>query len=388
VHHHGTNLNLMNDKIKILYVIDHFDTSSGGTEGQLFNLIRNLDKNIFDPQVCVFRYISDYFDKAWFPCPVFCQEIKSFYSFSTYARLIHLRDYIKNNNIKIVQTIFNDSALSLLLYTFGLNVKTISTRRDMGFWYTPAKLLILSMNARFVDKYLVNSCTVKKNVMEKERVPERKIKVIYNAHAMDRFGNQPDPDFLSKYDIPPGSRIVGIVSNYRPVKRVGDLIKAFPSVCNVIKDAVLVIIGDPGMYVHEYLDLTRELGIQEHVRVLGLIDRDKVISYLKWFNVGVMCSESEGLSNAIIEYMACGVPVIATDIPSNRELIESGKSGLLYPVGDIDVLSSELILVLEDKQFANRLTERSREQIRGKFDEGAIIKQYQEFYAGLVSGSH
>lgn len=375
----------MNDKIKILYVIDHFDTSSGGTEGQLFNLIRNLDKSIFDLQVCVFRYISDYFEKAWFPCPVFCQEIESFYLFSTYEKLLHLRGYIKRNNIHIVQTIFNDSALSLLLYTFGLAVKTISTRRDMGFWYTPAKLCVLRMNSLFTDRYLVNSHTVKRNVMEKERVPETKIEVIYNAHAMDRFDIRAMPDFFSQNDISQGSRIVGIVSNFRPVKRVSDLIRAFPIVCNTIKDVFLVIIGDPGMYMHEYLDLIKELGIQEHVRILGLIDRDEVISYIKWFNVGVMCSESEGLSNAIIEYMACGVPVVATDIPSNRELIESGKSGLLYPVGDIHALSRELIHVLEDKQLRNRLSVHSREQIRGRFDETAVVQQYQDFYINLVS---
>lgn len=377
----------MKDKIKILYVIDHFDTFSGGTEGQLFNLIRNLDKNIFNPQVCVFRYITDFFKKAWFPCPVFCQEIFSFYSLSTYKKFYQLRSYIRKNNFNIVQTIFNDSAMSLPFYTYGLDVKTISTRRDMGFWYTPVKLYVLRMNSLFIDKYLVNSCTVKHNLLEKEWVPERKIKVIYNAHAIDRFNVQAMPDFFSRNDIPPGSLIVGIVSNFRPVKRVSDLIKAFPDVLKIIKDAFLVIIGDPGIYKNECLDLIRELGIQDNVRLLGMIDMHDVISYIRCFNVGVMCSESEGLSNAIIEYMACGVPVVATDIPSNRELVENGKTGLLYPVGDINKLSREIIRVLEDKQLGNNMSMQSPERIRERFDESAVMQQYQDFYIKLVSNS-
>jgi L-malate glycosyltransferase len=376
---------MMKSKIKILYVLDHFDTPSGGTEGQFYNLIKKLDKNIFEPELCLYRYINNYFDENEFPVSVLNMNIKSFRNLSTYFKLISLRNYIRKNNHDIVQIIFNDTALSVPLIAAGLKAKVIATRRDMGFWYTPIKLKILRQFVPLTDAYLVNSHTVKHNVIEKEKAPEQKIKVIYNAHRMDRFKAQAKFDFSSQNDIPAGSQIVGIVSNFRPVKRVGDLIRAFSTVLNTIKNTFLVIIGDPGTYQQGIMDLVRELGIEDHVRLLGMIDIDHIISYIKWFNVGVICSESEGLSNAIIEYMGCGVPVIATDIPSNRELIDNEESGILYPVGDIDALSRELIRVLDDNHLESRLSIHSKDQIRTRFDEETIIQQYQDFYIKLVS---
>jgi len=375
----------MQDKIKILFIIDQYYTSSGGTEGQLFNLITNLNKNIFYPELCVYRINSEYFNQNKFPCLVMNMNITSFRNPAVYPRFVRLRKYIRKGGFDIVQILFNDTAISVPLIAAGLKTKVVAMRRDMGFWYTPANLAILRFFAHMTDKYLVNSYAVKKNVMEKEGIPENKIEVIYNAHAMNRFETQPKPDFFTQYDIPVSSSIVGIVSNYRTIKRVHDLIGAFPAVLNKIKNAFLVIIGKPGVSKNEYQSLIDNLGIQGHVRMLGMVDN--VIPYVKWFDIGINSSESEGLSNVIIEYMGCGVPVVATDISSNRELIENGDTGLFYPVGDIDALSAAIIRVLEDKQLANRLSTNSREWIRLQFDESVIVRQYEEFYIKLAHSS-
>jgi L-malate glycosyltransferase len=377
-------VNVKKDKIKILYVIDHFDTPSGGTEGQLYNLITNLDEDIFESELCLYRYINNYFLENEFPIPVMNIGITSFRRPETYHKLLKLRDHIKKNDYDIVQIIFNDAALSVPLVTAGLRAKIVATRRDMGFWYTPLKLNILRQFAPLTDAYLVNSHTVKQNIMEKEKVPEKKIEVIYNAHKIERFYVDAKVDFLSQNDIPAGSRLVGIVSNFRPVKRVSDLIKAFPPVLEAIKNAYLIIIGDPGVYEQEYTYLINKLGIKEHVKVLGSLDIENIVSYIKWFDIGVMCSESEGLSNAIIEYMGCGVPVLATDVPSNRELLDD-ESGILYPVGNLDVLSGAIIRILKDKEIGNRVKRHTIDRIKARFDEATIIQKYQDFYMRLAN---
>jgi len=377
----------MKKKIKILYVIDHFDTPSGGSEGQLYNLIKNLDKGTFQPEVCLFRFINNYFLEHDFPCPFTNFEITSFRKPQAYINLLKLRKYIKERGYDIVQVLFNDAALSVPLVTAGLGVKTVATRRDMGFWYTPTRLRILRRLAPLTDAYLVNSKTVMGNIIEKERVPSSKVRVIYNAHNMDRFNAKIRSDFLSQHGIPIGSCIVGIVSNLRPVKRVCDLIRAFPSVLKECNDAYLVIVGDTGIYYQECIDMIRDLGIQDRAKILGAIDSDSIVSCMKWFNVGVLCSESEGLSNVIIEYMGSGVPVVATDIPSNRELIDNGTSGMLYSVGNIRELSKEVARLLKDEQLRTSLTQHSRRQITERFGESNIMQQYQEFYIHLARGN-
>lgn len=361
--------------------MDYFETPHGGTEGQLYNLITGLDMDLFEAELCVFRHISDYFEKNTFPIPVFTANITSFRHPVAYARLMRLRRYIKQKDFDIVQIIFNDAALSIPPITMGLRTKIIATRRDMGFWYTPLKLSLLRMYAALTDMYIVNSQTVKRNVIEREGAPDHKVEVIYNAHDLSRFALAAKDDFFSSNDIPVGAKIVGIVSNIRPVKRVHDIIRAFPEVLAEIENAYLVIIGDPGNYKKEYEELVCDLRINDHVRFLGMVESDGIPSYIKCFDVGAICSESEGLSNAIIEYLGCGVPVVASDIPSNRELIESDGVGLLYPMGDVTRLAQALIDALKRERYT---TQREIGGLLSKFDAARVKKQYQERYLELA----
>lgn len=365
--------------------MDYFFSTMGGTEGQLYNLIRNIDKNLFEPELCLFRDINNFFENNSFPCTVFFLGIKSFYSFSSYLKLIKLRKYIRRNRIDIVQIMFNDAALSVPLVTIGLPVKTISTRRDMGFWYTPVNLLMLRLNSLLTDKYLANSYAVKNNVKRKECVPDEKIEVIYNTHNLLRFLAKGKQNFLEQQSIPEGSELIGIVANFRPVKRVSDLIIAFADVLKKHQDSYLILVGDPIHLLYEYIKLTRELGIANRVRFLGEIQ--DVIPIIKCFTVGVNCSESEGLSNVLIEYMGCGVPVIATDTSGNRELIKDGEMGLLVPVGNPKELTSAILKILENNNLRQKVIQTSSKFIAEKFKENIIIEQYQRFYLNLLNNT-
>lgn len=369
-------------KIKILYVMDHYHFSWGGTEGQVLTLIENLDRERFEPQVCVFRHVTDYLAKEPFPCRVFCPEIEHLHSLSTYWKLLNLRGYIRENAIDIVQTVFNDSALVIPFLTLGTGARTVSTRRDMGFWYTPLRLNILRMNKFFTDRYVVNSNEVKRNLIRKEWVPPRKITVIPNACDMARFDEPPQHDFRSSYAIPADAPVIGVVANLRPVKRVIDMIEAFPMVLGRIPESYLVIVGHTGDLLDVYQLRVRELGIGNRVRFLGLISNP--IPIIKHFSVGVNCSESEGLSNAIIEYMGCGVPVVATDTEGNRELVLHGRTGLLAPVGNTrSIAESITTLLLMDNNQRNKMVNEARRIIHEKFDEKKVIRQYESFYIDI-----
>mgnify|MGYP003756563755 CR=1 FL=1 len=373
-----------NRSIKILYILDHYHTSSGGTERQIYELIEGLDKNIFETEACIFRYDTDYFDKGDFPCPVFCLDIGSFFSLSTYYKLYKLRKYICHKKFNIIQTIFNDSAISIPLTTLGLDVKLISTRRDMGFWYTPAKLLILKLNSYLIDRCLVNSIAVRDNVHMKERMAQDKIAVIYNGHDFSRLRLHKKADLMKDLSIPEGSPIVGIVANMRPVKRVNDLIVAFSRVQDVIPESYLIIVGHLNDLSEDYKNLVRVHGIEDKVRFLGSIQEP--VPVIKHFSVGVNCSETGGLSNSIIEYMACGIPVVATDTSGNRELINDGKSGILVPVGDPEQLGNAIIRILKDKQTAKKLSSKAEKFITERFKLDIVINQYTDFYIRLVEG--
>lgn len=373
----------MRKKIRILYVMDHFHSPAAGTEGQIFNLIKNLDRKVFEPEFFFFYHVSDYFNKEEFPCPVVCLNINSFLSLPTYEKLYRIRQHIISRRIDIVQCVFNDASLYVPFVTMGLPVKTITTRRDMGFWYNPLRLAVLRMNRSFTDWYLVNSNSIKQNIQRMECVPERKIKVIYNSHDFSKFIKEKDRDLLNGLSIPTHSKIIGIVSNLRPVKRVQDFIMAIPHVLREVPECYFVIAGHPGEVLHDYIGLTKELQIENRVRFLGMIDDP--IPLIKSCSIGVNCSETEGLSNSIIEYMGCRVPVVATDTSGNHELIENGRTGILVPVADPRGLARGIVQLLRDNELCRSLVSNAHESVKERFDSEKIHAQYNRFYCDILN---
>jgi glycosyltransferase involved in cell wall biosynthesis len=106
---------------------------------------------------------------------------------------------------------------------------------------------------------------------------------------------------------------------------------------------------------------------------------------LKAFDIGVNSSDSEGLSNAVIEYMMAGVPAIVSDVPGNRELIEDGVEGCRFFPGDPVSLSEKLVALLRSPAVAKSMGERGREKAHKKFSSDAMIKAHMDYYERLVS---
>ena len=212
---------------------------------------------------------------------------------------------------------------------------------------------------------------------------QTKIAVIYNGHNLSRFGIAKREDFYQEMLIPNGAVIVGMVANYRPVKRVEDLILAFSGVLNMIPHSYLVIVGDMYDSHKKCTELAKVLGVEKHVRFLG--KTREVIPLVKHFTVGVNCSESEGLSNVIIEFMGCGVPVVCSETSGNKELVEENRTGLLYPVGDIRALASCIVRIIRDKDLRNCLIKNGKQLVELRFVESKIAQEYERLYIDVVS---
>lgn len=375
--------NIIRKKIKVLFVIDYYYSPFGGTEKQLYTLIHNLNKEKFYVELCLLRRFSfdeDYFNKNPLPCKKNIIKFQKYSRLKDWINLFKLRKYIIKNKFDIVQLLFNDAALTIPFICAGTGIKTVTCRRDMGFWYTKIKLAILRINSLFVDMYLVNSKAVKNNVMENEKVKETKITVIYNAHDLNQFNLPKLKEFHKKNGIPERARIIGIVANYRPVKRINDIIKAFPDVVNKLPNCYLVLVGDFYDQKRKCIELAEKLGIDNKVRFLGKIDN--VIPIIKNFSIGVNCSESEGLSNVIIEYMGCGVPVICSDNPGNRELAGNDRA-ILYPVGNVQSLAGGIVKLLGNEKIRKCLVANAKRFVKEVFVTEKVIKTYEQFYTNL-----
>ncbi len=312
--------------MKIMYLMDAYRDPYAGTEQQLFNLIDGLDRSRFTPALALFRP-SAHIDQYGFPCPVEVLNIHRMFSPRTIIKMTRFALALKRNNYRLVHIFFNDASILAPAFLKLFGIRVVISRRDMGFWYTPGKLAILRVNRIFIDRVIANCQAVKQVTHEKEGIPLEKIQVIYNGHAPP-----PDPVDHNARENPPwlndGKAVVGIVANIRPVKRIGDLIHAFGLLRRYRSDVKLVIVGSGD--TRPLQELARELNLADHVYFTGA--QTDIPPIIRQFDVGVLCSESEGLSNAIIEYMQCRVPVVCTDTGGNSELVLDGETGYRVPV--------------------------------------------------------
>ncbi len=351
--------------------MDHFKSPYAGTEGQLYALVNGLQKKNIHTELAVFRS-SDYTESGQFPCKVMNLNISKMFHIMTLIRLVKLALYCRRNQFELVHIYFNDASViaPAILRFFGL--KVIISRRDMGFWYTKNVLKILRFNAKFHQGCICNSQAVKRVTIEHENIPEQQVYVVYNGLPQNKI-----PETHSSYN----ENQIGLVANIRPIKRFADLIRALKIVRQKVSDASVVFVGSGDAEALELL--AAQCGVQDAVHFAGA--QEHVTDYIKKFQVAVLCSESEGLSNAIMEYMAHRKPVVCSNVGGNPELVESDCNGFLYRVGDIDALAGYLIQLLQDKQQAEEFGQKGYEKIINQFTIDNMVMETLNVYQQVTS---
>jgi glycosyltransferase involved in cell wall biosynthesis len=150
------------------------------------------------------------------------------------------------------------------------------------------------------------------------------------------------------------SPLIGHLGRLKKYKSVDHLLRAFQIVLKDIPDAHIVIVGD-GDYRSGLEALAHELGIASRVEFTGYLSQAEKVRHLNRMSVAVNCSAKEGWGLTVIEANACGVPVVASDVPGLRDSVVDGKTGLLYEFGNIEELAQRITLVLRDENLRNKM---------------------------------
>lgn len=363
----------MSSSIKIVYLIDIYKTPYAGTERQLLYLIKHLDRTKIEPQLAVLRS-SQYIENNDFPCKIENLDIKSILSINAVLSMVKFAYKIRSQNIKVVHIYFNDASIiaPIILKIFGH--KVIISRRDMGFWYKLIYVWILRVNHYFIDLTIANCEAVRNVAIQKEWIERNKTRVIYNGYMQEELY-----DIKSKYK-KRGKWVIGIVGNISPLKRVEDLIMAFVKVLTVNPNSELLIIGD-GDY-SKLQQLAGNLKIRNLVKFLGR--KENVIEYIREFDIGILCSETEGCSNSLIEYIYNGVPVACTNTGGNIELIKDGFSGYLIPVGDIDLLAIRINDIISNYRLALERAKNAYDHVKRLCGMQRMIDEHTQLYLNLI----
>ena len=351
---------------KILYCIESI--GRGGTETQLVGLANRLDRARFSPVICTLRPSGDYLSEV--DCPVVELGVGRLASPGGLRAGRRIADLVRREEFGVVQSFFQDPSLLAMpaARTGGAPVRLISFR-DMGFWRTSWQEFLMRRAYPLATGFLANSEAVKHEVCRRDGFDPESIKVIYNGVDIDayRFVEHLESDVT-----------IGIVGNLnRRVKRTDLFLRAAARVHARHPDVNFHVVGD-GKYRVEYERLAVELGIGRNTVFAGRIA--DVSEYLGRLAVGVMCSDSEGFSNAVLEYMLRGCAVVATSVGGNLEVVRDGETGLLVPPGNEVALASALSRLVQEKKTRLMLTLRARELVERSFDWSVCVEGHQEHY--------
>lgn len=376
-----------NKKIIIAFVIDFLATRdglTGGTERQLIELVNHLDPDRFRPMLfCLQEFVNV---PLWgsIKCEKYVLDVYSLASVQGLRSLASFVRFLHRNKVDIVQTYFHDSTIFGVSASTLAGVKnTITCRRDAGFWHGKTLLKNLSLTNRFTDRILVNCNAVKEAVTNHEHVNPNKIDVIHNGLELQAFDMQAPVSLQDEYDdIEKEDTIIGMVANYnREVKRADLFIMAASEVLKHYKNVKFLLIGE-GKLEGKLKKLIRELNLDGRVILGG--KKDPAIPYIKSFDIGVLTSDSEGFSNVLLEYMAAGIPVVATDVGGNGELVVHSQTGFLAKKGDPQDMSRAICLLLLDRMLAAAMGRRGREIVEEKYSWHVCIEHLQNYYTELV----
>jgi N-acetyl-alpha-D-glucosaminyl L-malate synthase BshA len=212
----------------------------------------------------------------------------------------------------------------------------------------------------------------------------REIEVIRNFVNCDFYTRNPElvaqqrPRFAK-----PGESLLVHLSNFRPVKRILDVIETFARVSRVLPARLLLIGDGPDRSAAEFLAM--RLGIGDRVDFVG--KQENVNELLALSDLMLMPSEMESFGLAALEAMACRVPAVATRVGGVPELIDDGVNGLLFDVGDVDAMAEGAISILSDPALLERMSDAARRTAQDHFCASRIIPLYESYYERILSES-
>jgi sugar transferase (PEP-CTERM/EpsH1 system associated) len=239
-----------------------------------------------------------------------------------------------------------------------------------------------------VGQYIAVSQDLSRWLMETVGVSESKVQQIYNGVDQERFhpGNGKPMGIAPDGFLSDESFVIGSVGRLAAVKDQATLIRAFKLLLDHNprkRDVLRLIIAGDGPLREDLQELTVELGVEQAVWMTG--DRSDIPDLLRLYDLFVLPSLGEGISNTILEAMATGLPIIATDVGGNPELVEEGVNGRLIPAEDYAALGSSLHKSIREREQLRNMGAASLMKVKAQFDWQKTVEQYLSIYDGVVN---
>ncbi len=369
---------------KILFVIDEMGSiTDGGTERQLLQLVNLAGSIGLLPEILVLRN-TRWLTQAMAGCMVHHRSLGSLFSPSGIRQIHLIARWMRTQRFDIVQSFFSDANIVTPLLAKAAGVPCIiTTRRNLHYAITPLRLRLQRIANRWTTGIVANCEAVQRITVAMEKVSASKVHVVYNGIDLDLFTpctatyNQ----VRSQLGVLPSEVLVGCVSSVRPVKGVHHLVGAAERIATEHPHVKFCVVGDgPELSSLKQRTSSHPLLRERFLWPAACAD---VKPYLRAFDIAVLPSLSEGFSNSVLEYMAMGLPVVATDVGGNREALGT-DAGVLVPAGDEKALHAALEPLLNDRAARHALGNSALERVR-RWDLDAAGLNNGRYYSTVLS---
>lgn len=367
---------MMAPPVRVCFLID--ELAAAGTETQLLALLRRLDRRRVDPHLCLLRGDNER-SRSLEPdcCPVLRLGIGSLRSPATLPRLWRLARFLRLHRIDVLQVYFPDSTYAGVPVGRLAGVPTVvRTRNNVGHALTRIDRFLGRLLNRLTTATVANCEAARQALLEAEGPRPESVVVLENGVDVARFDAIPPLE-----DSPTPLRRVAALANLRRVKGLDVLIEAAARLVRAHPETTFRIGGDGPERANLQQQLTG-LGLEDSFHLCGSVA--DVPGFLMATDVAVLPSRAEGMSNAVLEYMAAGRAIVATNVGANGRLLEHGRHGLLVPPDDPGALAEAVDALLSDRSLACRLAAAARRRAREHFSRAAMVRRFEDFFEDVA----
>ncbi|PIE35297.1 hypothetical protein CSA56_04775 [candidate division KSB3 bacterium] len=387
------------DTIKIVFLIGTLEM--GGTERQFIEMLRRLDRKRFVPHILSFRCQGRLREEIEaLQVPFTClhvQNTRGTLNPISYLRICKLTwdiyRYLKIETPHIVQShLFWPNIHSCIAGKYaGVPVIITGRRATMSIHHQKFRKYtkwhyrwLQNVTNRWATAILVNSHIIKQHCLEREKfvTPER-VHVLYNGIDPTPYTRPIDSIPIKKeFRLSHDANTVGMIATLHPRKGYRDFLEAAALVLQTYPDTIFLLIGRDDGIKSTLEEVAEKQGIRHAVLFTG--ERHDIPELLSVLDVQVSSSYIEGQSNAILEGMAAGKAIVATEAGGNPELILDGQTGLLVPPGNPSHLARAIVQLLGNQQQRKQLGEKARQRAATHFGIAEMVQQSEALYQTLV----
>ncbi len=366
-----------------------YSLEAGGMENGLINIINRTPRDRYRHAIVSLNGAGEFAKRLEDPSvKIVCLHSVEGHSFGLYARIWKA---LRELNPSIVHT-RNLATLEAQIPAWFLpGVKTVHGEHGRDVFDLEGQNKKYNLLRRFIQpivgRYITVSQDLERWLHETVGVADKKIRQIYNGVDQDNFfpAEKKNLDLAPTGFLSDNSIVIGTVGRLAAVKNQASLIAAFELLMQTASEhrskLRLIIVGD-GPLRDSLKQQVRELGIEQSVWMAG--DSRDVPELLRMMDLFVLPSLGEGISNTVLEAMATGLPIVATDVGGNPELLEDGVNGRLVPVNDHQTLVSVLDQMISQKELLKSMGSLSLQKVGQKFNWNKTVDRYLAVYDDLL----